>query len=104
MIKSTIHFSSAREKQSFETGIALARWKLAGHHLETAAERSARCIREGEDLIVQRLGSAVALKTFGIKTNPQARRFEAAIDRGVTKALSKALSKVASFKAPAFKA
>jgi len=94
MTKSTIRFSSACEKQSFETGIALAHRRMAGHHIETAAERSARCIREGEDIIVQRLGSAVALKTFGIRTNPQARRFEAAIGRGVTEALFKVASPV----------
>jgi hypothetical protein len=88
MTKSTVYFSSAREKHSFETGIALARRKLAGHHRETAAERSARCIREGEDLIVQRLGSAAALKNFGIKSNPQARRFEAIVDAVVSKALA----------------
>ena len=90
----TIRFSSDLERKNYEAGLELARRRLAGHHIETVAERSARTIREGHAEIVRRFGAASALKHFGIKDTASNKRLHVIADTAVVKVLAKVSSPV----------
>ncbi len=101
MTSTAIRFSSAREKATYEAGMAEVKRKLAACHVPTASERSEASVREGNRQIDRKFGSAVALQRFNIASKTVVPSPAEKLDQIAEAAAARALRKFETGSKPA---